>query len=150
MLMMRSVTIMLNRKLIFNGTVTLFNYIGEENGIAKYAKAILKNVKFEKQVGKSAGGNGRNPDNSATLYFFDRVATVTDVDGKCKTYLRSDVFAKADNPYSFFTFRNGNDYVVEGICLEETPKFVNAYRITLAARYESGTRRMHHWRCDCR
>lgn len=150
MLMMRSVAMMFSRRLIFSDTVTLFNYLGEENGTAKYAKAILRNVKFEKQIGKSAGGNGRNPDNSATLYFFDKIAAVSDVDGKCKTYLRPDVFVKADNPYPFFTFRNGNDYVVEGICLEETPKNAIAYRITLASRFESGTRRMHHWRCDCR
>ena len=141
---------MLSRKLIFTDTVTLFNYLGEVNGVAQYAKAILHNVKFEKQIGKSAGGNGRSPDSSATLYFFDRVATVTDVGGKCKSYLRPELFAKTDNPYPFFTFRNGNDYIVEGICAEDTPKLVEAFRITLASRFEAGTKRMHHWRCDCK
>lgn len=150
MLTMRTVRKMLSKKLIFNDTVTMFNYLGEENGVAKYAKAILYNVKFEKHIGKSKGGNGKSPDCSATLYFFDRVARVNDIGGKCKTYLRPDTYAKTDNPYPFFTFRSGNDYIVEGICYADTPKLVEAYRITIASRFEAGTKRMHHWRCDCK
>lgn len=134
-------------RLIFNDTVTLFNYIGEENGVATYAKAIIRNVKFSKRIGKSAS---TSPDNSATLYIFDTKATVIDVEGKCKIYLSPELYERNENPYSFFTFRSGKDFIVEGVCEADSPKMIESYRITLASRNTSGTRRMHHWRCDCK
>ena len=148
--MLMKVVMKMSRKLIFNDTVTLFNYVGEVNGVATYAKAILHDVKFVTKRGRSTSGTGSTPDNSATLYIFDTKARVTDVENKCKTYLTPEAYERSDNPYPFFTFRSGKDFVVNGVCEADSPKMVESYRITLASRNTSGTRRMYHWRCDCR
>ncbi|MBR6102626.1 MAG: hypothetical protein IKP95_09370 [Ruminococcus sp.] len=147
---MTEMMLMYSRKLIFKDTVTLYNFIGEVDGNATYAKAIIKHVKFVKHIGKSKNGNGRSPDSTATLHIFDSVAEITDVNGKCKAYLHPEQFKTTDRPDSFFTFRNGNDYVVEGVCQSKTPKGEDAFRVVLASRFTSGTKRMHHWRCDCK
>lgn len=107
-------------------TVTLYNFLGEENGVAKYTRTVIEHVKCVVIEGSNASGSSGNSEaNSATLYIFDEGSVASG------SWTLSDA---------------GKDYFAIGVHNSDSPKDIpNRFRVSSVKHLQQGSRRMWHW-----
>ena len=132
--------------------VTLFNYVGEENMVAKYQKTILRNVFCVESFGVRESVQGDSSNNSATLYIFDTKVVAESGTGVQKQYLPFSEWKNRSDREEYWTLRNDEkDFFVKGCCENDSPRGVaGVHAITKSVHYDSGTSRMWHWEINGR
>ena len=128
-------------------TVTLFNYLGENDLKAEYAITILKNVYCDTEYGARASTKGTVSENAAMLYIFDKKVFAESLDGKQKAFLPYDEWDKVENKEDYWSLNSENkDFFVNGIASVDNPQNadIEAYKISKIHTYQNGTSRMWH------
>ena len=136
-------------KRLLNKSITLFNYIGEnDDGKAEYSVTYLDRVAIEKTTGYSAGTVSTNAADNVILFIFDRQSVAYDKYGDRKMFLPYLKWQKSEAKEAFWTIREESqkDFWVEGIVRDtEIKKLPETYRIIRASHLQAGSTRMHHW-----
>ena len=129
-------------------TITIFNYIGEDqDGNAKYTAAVLKYVHAHINEGAGAGDVSKD---STRAHIFD---SVTECE---KTFLSHRVWLALpdEEKVKYWTLcTDGKDYFAFGEAAlfgTKLPDDCTLFRINLVARRQIGHRRTWHWRIEGR
>lgn len=141
----------MTRKRMLPHTITLFNYIGDNENGNEYAVTIIKNVMCMPAIGTTFTTKGDNSNDYADLYIFENNSIAYDIYGNMKTYLPAAQWNELKDKTGFWTL-NERDYFVKGIFNEESnpAEIEGAIVINSYNHFDMGTLRMRHWEINGR
>lgn len=124
--------------------ITLYNYLGETDGKARYARTLITNVHVSASGGIAAGDVSRD---GVRVYVFDDVSECE------KLYLPCEKWAAGNDHERYWTVHtDGSDYIALGDMPDSDdgtlPTQHTLYKINSISRRQIGSRRVWHWRIE--
>lgn len=135
---------------LLTDTVTLFNYIGEEDYKAKYGVTVLHNVSCRATTNSKDSKSGTISGDSVAMYIFLDHVVAKDRQGNVKEYLPFSEWQKSSRKESFWTIRNDEkDCFFKGVCDSLTPIGMSeTFSVSNAVFFNIGSRRNWHWKIN--
>lgn len=123
-------------------TVTVFNYMGEFNDVAKWQKTVIEHCYCPVTIGANENMQGHVKGDSARLYIFDANSVAMSEHGQKRTFLPFDEWKYLDDKTPYWTISDkGTDYFYKDGCPVK-------FKIKRFAHKVAGTRRMWHFEVD--
>lgn len=122
-------------------TVTIFNYIGEVDDVAKYQATQIKYCYCPMVDGVMADKKGKKTKDSITLYIFDSTSKCMDMDGAIRQFLPCHLWRllSTEDKAQYWTIGdNGKDYVIKNGHTEKL--YFQSY-----SHHVNGSRKMWHF-----